>query len=57
MLFLLSLIPFIEESKWYRRKVGGKWYRIVVTDQTYHPMTWTQTPDRYECKIVNEEKY
>jgi hypothetical protein len=55
---LLSILsPLLKDYKWYRRKVGGKWYSVRPEDITGWgiPNVWTREPGN--DKVVVEEDY
>lgn len=56
---LLIFSPILSNFKWYRKRIGGIWYKTYdpasdfgLASDTYN---WTQTPAFHE--IIDVEKY
>lgn len=58
---LLFLQPILSRFKWYRKRKGGRWYKMY----DFHsgggfegsPCFWTQAPGDYEGEVIKEEAH
>lgn len=61
MKMILLLFPFLSEFKWYRKRIGGTWYKVYDRTSDFglagDTHGWTQEMPDQESKIVATEKY
>jgi hypothetical protein len=56
---LLFLQPVLSRFRWYRKKKGGRWYKMYDFEAgggfEGSPHFWAQDPNRYEGEVVGKE--
>lgn len=59
-MILLFLKPFLSDFKWYRKQIGGTWYKVYDPASDFglagDTHSWTQE-ETDESKIVTTESY